>query len=193
MIYGYARVSTLKQKDGNSIEEQKNTLKEKGAEKIITEVYTGTTTDRPKFNALIESIQPGDTLMVTKIDRFARTVQEGLATIDQLLAKGVTVHIINMGVVDTSPIGKLIRTVLLAFAEFERDMIVQRTQEGKAIARQRPDFRDGRPPITSTVDMEEFRRLRNLVASNALTAVTAAKQLGISRSSWYKLIRETAS
>ena len=131
--------------------------------------------------------------MVTKIDRFARTVQEGLATIDQLLAKDVTVHIINMGVVDTSPIGKLIRTVLLAFAEFERDMIVQRTQEGKAIARQRPDFRDGRPPITSTVDMEEFRRLRNLVASNALTAVTAAKQLGISRSSWYKLIRETAS
>ena len=131
--------------------------------------------------------------MVTKIDRFARTVQEGLATIDQLLAKDVTVHIINMGVVDTSPIGKLIRTVLLAFAEFERDMIVQRTQEGKAIARQRPDFRDGRPPITSTVNMEEFRRLRNLVASNALTAVTAAKQLGISRSSWYKLIRETAS
>lgn len=193
MIYGYARVSTLKQKDGNSIEEQESTLKEKGAERIITEVYTGTTTDRPKFNALIESIQPGDTLMVTKIDRFARTVQEGLATIDQLLAKDVTVHIINMGVVDTSPIGKLIRTVLLAFAEFERDMIVQRTQEGKAIARQRPDFRDGRPPITSTVNMDEFHRLRNLVASNALTAVTAAKQLGISRSSWYKLIRETAS
>lgn len=189
MIYGYIRVSTLKQKDGNSIEAQEKELKEKGADEIVTEIYTGSTTDRPKFNELIETLAPGDTLMVTKIDRFARTVQEGLATIDQLLAKGVTVNILNMGVVNDTPIGKLTRTILLAVAEFEREMIIQRTQEGKAIARQRPDFRDGRPPIETQVDMSEFKRLRDLVAQNALTATNAAKLLGVSRSSWYKLLK----
>lgn len=189
MIYGYVRVSTLKQQDGNSIEAQEKELKEKGADGIVTEIYTGSTTDRPKFNELIETLAPGDTLMVTKIDRFARTVQEGLATIDQLLAKGVTVNILNMGVVNDTPIGKLTRTILLAVAEFEREMIIQRTQEGKAIARQRPDFRDGRPPIETQVNMSEFKRLRDLVAQNALTATNAAKLLGVSRSSWYKLLK----
>ncbi|MGN1263606.1 MAG: recombinase family protein [Prevotella sp.] len=189
MIYGYVRVSTLKQQDGNSIEAQEKELKEKGADEIVTEIYTGSTTDRPKFTALTQALQPGDTLMVTKIDRFARTVQEGLATIDQLLAKGVTVNILNMGIVNDTPIGKLTRTILLAVAEFEREMIIQRTQEGKAIARQRPDFRDGRPPIETLVDMAEFKRLRDLVAQKALTATNAAKLLGVSRSSWYKLLK----
>lgn len=62
-----------------------------------------------------------------------------------MLDKGVTVHVLNMGLMDNTPTGKLIRNIMLAFAEFERDMIVERTQEGKAIAKQKPDFREGRP------------------------------------------------
>lgn len=65
-----------------------------------------------------------------------------------MLDKGVTVHILNMGIMDNTPTGRLIRTIMLAFAEFERDMIVERTQEGKAIAKQKDDFKEGRPRIS---------------------------------------------
>ena len=78
MIYGYARVSTKTQVKGNSLEEQKRELEQNGCTEIITEQYTGKTTDRPKFKKLIEEmLQPGDTLVVCKLDRFARTGSRG--------------------------------------------------------------------------------------------------------------------
>ena len=74
MIYGYARVSTVKQmKSGNSIEDQVKQLTEAGAQGIVTDSYTGTKMERPNFTALLERLQPGDKLIVTKLDRFART------------------------------------------------------------------------------------------------------------------------
>ena len=87
----------------------------------------------------------GDTLVVTKLDRIARSATQGIELIQSLLDKGVVVHVLNMGVMDNTPTGKLIRNIMLAFSEFERDMIVERTQEGKAIAKQNPEFREGRP------------------------------------------------
>ena len=146
MIYGYARVSSkTQQKDGNSLEEQRNQLALLGAQEIIEECYTGTTVQRPKFNELIERLNAGDTLIVTKFDRFARTASEGAALIKSLVDKGITVNIANMGVAQNTPTGKLMIQILLAFAEYERDMIFERTQAGKAIAKMRPDFREGRP------------------------------------------------
>lgn len=145
MIYGYARVSSKGQLDGNSLEQQEKTLRDNGATEIIMEQFTGTTTKRPLFDNLIETLKDGDTLVVTKLDRFARTTTEGLNTIDKLLKKGVKVNILNMGMMDNTSSGILIRTIFLAFAQFERDMIVQRTQEGKAIAKTKPGFTEGRP------------------------------------------------
>ena len=146
MVYGYARVSTNAQaKDGNSLEAQRQDLLDAGAEKIFADAFTGKVTERPQLDKLLEEISEGDTFVVTKFDRFARSVSQGITLIDDLLSRGVKVNVLATGIIDDSPTGKLIRNVLLSFAEFERDMIIQRTQEGKQIARRNPGFKEGRP------------------------------------------------
>ncbi len=145
MVYGYARVSTRKQAvNGNSLEEQKTQLNGAGAENIVVDVYTGTKMDRPELDKLLKLLQKGDKLIVTKLDRLARTAVEGSRVINELKNSGVIIHILNMGVVDDTPMGKLMTTMLLAFAEFERDLIVERTEE-KNIARAAGIRVDGRP------------------------------------------------
>lgn len=146
MIYGYARVSTKGQaKDGNSLEAQENALRLAGATEIYADAFTGTKTHRPELDKLMAVMQSGDTMVVTKLDRIARSATQGIELIQKLLDRGIVVHVLNMGLMDNTPTGKLIRNIMLAFAEFERDMIVERTQEGKAIAKQNPEFREGRP------------------------------------------------
>ena len=146
--FAYARVSTRKQfRDGNGLEEQIAKLENVGFDELVVEEFSGATTKRPQLDALIQRLQTGDTLIVTKLDRFARSAAEGLSLINTLLARGVQVFILNMGLIDNTPIGKLITTILLAIAEFERDMIIERTQAGKEIARSKNGFREGRPPI----------------------------------------------
>lgn len=143
---GYARVSTKGQAHhGNSLEDQERILTEHGCTKVYSESYTGTKTDRPIFNKVLSELEPGDTLMVTKLDRFARTATEGIKLIRELLDKNIKVHILNMGLIEDTPTGKLILTVMSGFAEFERDMIVERTQAGKAIAKTKAGFKEGRP------------------------------------------------
>lgn len=150
MIYGYARVSTKGQaKDGNSLEAQETALMEAGAAEVYADAFTGTKTHRPQLDKLMEVLQPGDKLVVTKLDRIARSTIQGIELIQALLDKGVAIHILNMGLLDDTPTGRLIRTVLLAFAQFERDMIVERTQEGKSVAKQKEGFTEGRPPVYS--------------------------------------------
>ena len=146
MIYGYARVSTKGQaKDGNSLDSQENILKDNGAEVMYIDSFTGTKMERPKFDEMLKVLKSGDTLIVTKLDRFARTVSQASAVLTGLIDKGVKVNVLNLGVLDNSSMSVLMRHILLSFAQFERDMIVERTQEGKAIARQNPDFKEGRP------------------------------------------------
>lgn len=148
MKFAYARVSTRKQsRDGNGLDDQITQLKIAGYDELIVEEFTGSTTKRPKFDALIQRLQQGDTIIVTKLDRFARTTAEGSKLISDMLQRGVAVHILNMGLIDSTPTGKLITHILLAFAEYERDLIIERTQAGKEIARSKDGFRDGRPPI----------------------------------------------
>ncbi len=132
MIYGYARVSTKAQaKDGNSLTVQNKELKQAGAVKIFTDTYTGYTTDRPELDKLLDKVKGGDTIIVTKLDRIARHLKQGIELIDSLVDRGVNIHVLNMGLIDNSPTGELIRNVMLAFADFERKMILQRMNEGK--------------------------------------------------------------
>ena len=146
MIYGYARVSTQMQaREGNSLEAQETALRAAGATKIYTDAYTGTKNDRPQLELLMRELQIGDTLVVTKLDRIARNLKQGIELIDDLNSRGIKVNVLNMGQIDDTPTGKLIRNIMLALAEWERDMIVQRTQEGKEIARKNPTYREGRP------------------------------------------------
>ena len=146
MIYGYARVSSKTQLKGNSLEEQRAELTRNGCGVIVDEQHTGKTTDRPKFKKLIEeTVQPGDTLVVCKLDRLARTVTEGIEAIRYLFKKGVKVHVLNVGLLENTPMGNFFITTLLAVAELERCMILERTSAGKEIAKTKPGFREGRP------------------------------------------------
>lgn len=188
--YGYARVSTKGQaQNGNSLEDQERKLIEAGADVVVKEAYTGTKMDRPKFTELLEKLEEGDTLIVCKLDRFARTASDGSNLVKELLARGINVHILNMGLIENTPTGILILNVLLAFAEFERSMIVERTSEGKAIAREtNPDYKEGRKKLDIPI---EFIGCRNYVAEGNMTVVEACKYLKISRSTWYKWMKET--
>lgn len=184
MIYGYARVSTTKQaNNGNSLDEQAKALKEAGAEKIVSDSFTGTKMNRPAFSKLMEEIKPGDKLIVTKLDRFARTAVEGGAIVEQLHEMGVTIHILNMGVADDTPMGNLMITMLLGFAQFERAMIVERTQTGKAAARAKGIKVDGRPKKYSTDKLNHAVDLLN----SGIPYTKVESMTGISKST---LIRE---
>ena len=182
MIYGYMRVSTAGQSKGNSFEEQERLLRKNGATELYQDAFTGTRTDRPNFTILLNKLQDGDTLVITKLDRFARNTAEGLNVIQHLLERGVKVNILNMGTIDTTPTGKLILTVMLAFAEFERDMIVQRTTEGKAIARTKDNFVEGRPPKYDEDTVEAALELLEHYNYREVAAIT-----GISKSTLYRL------
>lgn len=146
MVYGYARVSTKKQqKNGNSLEDQVRLLTDNGCTEIFSDAYTGTKMDRPEFNRLLSRVKPGDTIVVTKLDRFARTANDGAQQVQDLVAAGVNVHVLNMGKADNTPMGKLMVHILFAFAEFERDMIYERTQNGRAFKRETdPNYEEGR-------------------------------------------------
>ncbi len=159
MIYGYARVSTKGQEENNSLQQQENELRTAGAVEVIKEAFTGTKFHRPKLDSLLDQIQEGDVLIVTKLDRIARSAKDGITIIDFVMEKGASIQVLNMGTFDNSPMGKVVRTVMLGFAEFERDMIVQRTQEGKALARKNPDFVEGRPRKFTDFQIESALKL----------------------------------
>lgn len=179
--YGYARVSTY----GQDLNAQIEALEREGCDKIYSEHYTGTKTDRPEFQKLIDEIVSGDMLVVTKLDRIARSAMQGSELVKALIDRGISINIINMGIMDNRPTSKLIRNIFFSFAEFERDMIVERTQEGKAIARQREGFREGRPKKYSKKQLNHAMQLK----VSGMSYKQVAEMTGISKST---LAREYA-
>lgn len=180
-VYGYARVSTA----GQDLHEQINELINSGVSKdtIFSEKFTGTTTNRPEFNKLMELVNPGDMIVVTKLDRFARNTREALDAIEPLLNKDVAIRVINLGMIENTPMGRMIMRTLLSVAEMERDMIVERTQAGKEYAKlHNPRYKEGRP---KKYKPEQLDLAMELLETNSYTRV--AKMTGISKST---LIRE---
>ena len=184
MKYGYARISTI----GQDLRAQIETLEKEGCDKIFTEKFTGTKVDRKEFNQLLETIKAGDTLIVTKLDRFARSVRGGIEVIKDLFQRGVRVHVLNMGVIENTPTGRLIFNIMMSFAEFERDMIVERTQEGKMIARQDPAFREGRPKKYSKKQIEHAIKLKETHTYKQVEGMT-----GISKPTIYRAMKRRQS
>lgn len=187
MVYGYARVSTKGQeKNGNSLEQQEQLLKDNGADKIYIDSFTGTKLERPEFNKLLDVLVDGDTLIVTKLDRFARSVSQASDLITSLIDKGITVNVLNLGVLSNNSVSTLMRNVLLSFAQFERDMIVERTQEGKAIAKQNPNFVEGRPKkygkeqikhALELLDEHSYKEVEQLTGISKSTLIRAKREL----------------
>jgi DNA invertase Pin-like site-specific DNA recombinase len=168
MIYGYARVSTVSQE----LDVQLQALENEGATVIYKEKFTGTKTDRPQLNELLSKLKEGDKLVVTKLDRLARNTKEGIEIIEQLFAKGVKVHVLNIGLLEDTTMGRFFLQTLLAVAEMERNLIVERTQEGKAIAKQQPGFREGRPNKYTKKQLDHAMSLQDTHSFKQIAEIT---------------------
>lgn len=182
--YGYSRVSTVGQsKHGNSLEHQVNLLLAEGVAQslIFIDNFTGSKMDRPQLSKLLQVLKAGDTLVVTKLDRFARSTMEGEKIVKTLIERGVRIHILNMGILDNTSTSILIRTIFFAFAEFERNMIIERTAEGKAIAKQKEGFREGRPPKFTKRQLDNAINLLQSNTMNDVVAITTISESTIKR------------
>lgn len=168
-IYGYCRVSSKKQLEKNGLESQEHEILEKySGANIYTEQFTGTTVERPIFKEVVNKLQSGDTLVVTKLDRLARNTVEGIEIVQELFKKNVSVHVLNVGLLENTSMGKFFLTTLLAVAEMERNTILERTQAGKEIARTKEGYKEGRP---TKFTKEQLDHAMKLLETNSYTQV----------------------
>lgn len=189
MEYGYIRVSSKSQAENNSLSEQEQMILEKyPSAEIYREVYTAAKdfNNRMVFNDLINRLTDGDCLIVCKMDRFCRNVREGLDIIEYLMDKGIKIDILNLGVIDNTPVGRLTYTILLSFAEFERNMIVERTRAGRELARQKDGYTEGRPKKFSRTQMDLALQLLENHSYKQVSAMT-----GISKSTLQREKKKT--
>lgn len=150
--YGYVFVSSKQNR--NSLDEQERAVREAGAEYVFVDEYTGPNTKRTELEKLLQRLHAGDTLILTKLDRIASSVQQGISFVNDLVQQGVRVHVMNVGMMDHSPTGRLILNAMLRFAEFEREMNMQKAREGKVAARSKEGYREGRKPKYSECQLK---------------------------------------
>lgn len=182
MLIGYARTSTLDQKAG--LEAQKRDLAAAGCERIFEEEVSSV--DVAKREQLAEAMtfaRAGDTLIVTKLDRLARSVAHLVEMLSQLEAKGVSLRILAMGIDTATPTGKLMLTILGGVAEFEREIMLERQREGIAKAKAAGKYK-GRAPTARAKANDVLKLHREGIGGTEI-----AKRLGIGRASVYRIIK----
>ena len=179
MIVGYARTSTIDQVAG--FDAQIKELKAAGCEKLFQE-QVSSVGKREQLVAAIEFVREEDVLVVTKLDRLARSVTDLMATIQKLDTKAVGLRILNLGMDTHTPTGKLMLTVLGGIAQFEREMMLERQREGIAKGKAVGKYR-GRKPV-ALENQEEALRL----AALGLTKVNIAKKLGLGEATIYRIL-----
>lgn len=181
MNVGYARTSTVDQLAG--FEAQLRELTAVGCEKIFKEQVSSVAV-RTQLQAAIDFLREDDVLVITKIDRLARSVSDLLAIIQTLEKKNVSVRILNLGMDTQTPTGKLMLTVLGGIAQFEREIMLERQREGVAKAKAQGKYK-GRKPISSTRRKEVMR-----LATEGLSKTNIANQLKIGESTVYRVLKE---
>lgn len=185
MLIGYARTSTVEQEAG--YDAQIRDLTAAGAEKVFGERVSSVDVDaRDQLAAALDFVREGDKLLVTKLDRLARSVSHLLEIVGLLERKGVALKILSMDIDTGSPTGRLLLTMLGAVAEFERAIMLERQREGIAKARAAGRYK-GRQP-TARRQAAEIGRLRG----EGIGASEIARRLGIGRASVYRVLSEAA-
>ncbi|WP_036258265.1 recombinase family protein [Methylocapsa aurea] len=167
---GYLRVSTQEQRPDRQIEGLRNRC-----DYLYMETLSAVSPRRPIFETVIERLGPGDTLVVWDLDRAFRSVLDAVTQAERLRQKGIEFQIANLEIDTATPAGMLVYTVMSAFAEFERRLLVQRTKEGLAAARRR-GTRLGRPPKLDDAQLDQARQ--RLSSENETTA-SIAKEFGV--------------
>lgn len=178
-MVGYARVSTSTQK----VENQCKRLKEYGCQKIFSEKISGTNSSRRELQAALEYVREGDALVVTKLDRLARSAVDLGKIAAFLETNSVDLVVLDQQIDTSSPTGRLMFTMIGAFAEFERDLISERCKEGVAKAMAR-GVKFGRPPKLTEPQID---CLKTEILEGLLTKSQLAEKYGISRQSLYRL------
>lgn len=179
MLIGYARTSTLEQRAG--LDAQKKELQAAGCERLHAEQVSSVAA-RPKLERALDDLRPGDVLVVTKLDRLARSVRDLMTTVDTIAAKGASLRILAMNLDTGTPTGRLMLGVLGSVAQFEREIMLERQREGIAKAKAEGKYR-GRKP-TAREKGADVKRL----AAEGIGATEIAKRLGIGRASVYRAL-----
>jgi DNA invertase Pin-like site-specific DNA recombinase len=182
MLIGYARTSTLEQEAG--LRAQKATLAGIGCEKVFEE-QTSSVGKRPALLSAMEFVREGDALIVTKLDRLARSVRHLGEIVDTLEQKRVALRILDLGLDTSNATGKLMLNVLGAVAQFEREMMLERQLEGIAKAKAEGKYK-GRKP-TALAKRSEVRAL----LSEGISKREIAKQTGLSERSIYRIVSDS--
>ena len=177
MLIGYARVSTLDQK----LDLQSDALSGAGCDEIFSDVASGARDKRPGLEAALERLHDGDTLIVWKLDRLGRSLAHLVTTVNELAARGVDFRSVNEKIDTTTPGGKLIFHVFAAMAEFERELIRERTQAGLTAARARGRKGGAKPKLDAEQIAIARRLTKDRYAVNSICSV-----LGISRRSYFR-------
>jgi putative DNA-invertase from lambdoid prophage Rac len=183
----YARVSTADQTTDNQLREAEAAGFKVDPKRVLCETISGSTAalQRPQFARLVDRLEAGDVLIVTKLDRLGRNAMDVRATVERLADMGVRVHCLQLGGTDlTSAAGKMIMCVIGAMAEFERDLIVERTQAGLERAK-KAGKRIGRPPLLSKKKLAEVRHQRTGGASLG----QLARDFGVTRSAIQRALK----
>jgi DNA invertase Pin-like site-specific DNA recombinase len=181
-LIGYARVST----SGQILDRQLLALEQAGCMRVFADKLSGKNAGRPEFEACLDYLRPGDTLVVTSLDRLSRSLQDLIATVADLRRRGTGFKSLHEALDTTTPGGRLVFHVFAALAEFIRELIVEGTHEGLNAARAR-GVRLGRPPAMTS---EQIRHARALLAQPDETIASIARLLGVSRSTIYKHVPE---
>jgi len=181
-IVGYARTSTVDQEAG--LEAQERDLRQAGCSKVFSEQVSSMVTARPQLEAALEYMREGDTFVVTRPDRLARSTADLLGVAKRLEDKCVTLRILSMQIDTSSPNGKLMLTILGGIAEFERELMLERQREGIAKAKAEGKYK-GRAP-TARRKAADIIRLKK----EGKTADQIGAELGVSRSSVFRMLRE---
>lgn len=182
LLVGYARCSTEEQ----DLTAQRDALERLGvpADRIyVDHGRTGAHRDRPGLSQALAAVREGDTLVVTKLDRLARSVRDAAGLSDELTRRGVRLSIGGAVYDPTDPVGKLLFHVLSMVAEFERDLISMRTREGMEVARRRGRLRGRQPKLT----VAQERHVADLMQQRKHTPAEIAGLVGISRSTVYRI------
>jgi DNA invertase Pin-like site-specific DNA recombinase len=181
-VIGYARVSTTDQNP----QLQLDALREAGSSRVFTDRgVSGSTARRPELDACLDHIREGDILTVWKLDRLGRNTQHVLTLVDELTSRGVGFRSLTEGVHTDGPMGKAMLTIMAAFAQLERDTIIERTRAGLAAAAAN-GRKGGRPRKVDDADAAKARSLKG----KGITATDIAKMLGVSRATVYRYLSD---
>ncbi|WP_039233410.1 recombinase family protein [Clostridium novyi] len=183
MIFGYARVSTEEQ----NLNRQLDQLKDAGAEEIVQEKITGTKADRPQLNRLLDKLRKGDIILVADLTRLSRSTKDLFRLVELIESKGANIKSLKESWLDTTtPQGKLMFTFTAGIAQFERDLISQRTKEGLAAARARGKV-GGRK---SKLDDTKKKTVYDLYQQKNLTIKEICEMFDITKPTLYKVVKE---